>query len=195
MTAALAAERSLWLAEHVLPCEPTLRAWLQRRLPVHQDVDDVIQETYAILAALADVSHVRQPRAYVYSVAQSVVLQQLRRAQVVSIEAVAEIERVAASGEEACPERTASSRQELARIGELIDSLPDKCRQAFVLRRVEGYSQREIAQRMQISENTVEKHICKGIRVLMDSMKRDGKDVEEGRDRLGAGGARHARTR
>ncbi|MBN8769318.1 MAG: RNA polymerase sigma factor [Stenotrophomonas nitritireducens] len=195
MTAALAAERSLWLAEHVLPCEPTLRAWLQRRLPVHQDVDDVIQETYAILAALADVSHVRQPRAYVYSVAQSVVLQQLRRAQVVSIEAVAEIERVAASGEEACPERTASSRQELARIGALIDSLPDKCRQAFVLRRVEGYSQREIAQRMQISENTVEKHICKGIRVLMDSMKRDGKDVEEGRDRLGAGGARHARTR
>uniref|UniRef100_UPI00249BEEE5 RNA polymerase sigma factor n=1 Tax=Stenotrophomonas sp. PS02297 TaxID=2991423 RepID=UPI00249BEEE5 len=159
------------------------------------DVDDVIQETYANLAALADVPHARQPRAYVYSVAQSVVLQQLRRAQVVSIEAVAEIERVAASGEEACPERAASSRQELARIGALIDSLPDKCRQAFVLRRVEGYSQREIAQRMQISENTVEKHICKGIRVLMDSMKRDGKDVEEGRDRLGAGGARHARTR
>lgn len=195
MTAALAAERSLWLAEHVLPCEPTLRAWLQRRLPVHQDVDDVIQETYAILAAMADVSHVRQPRAYVYSVAQSVVLQQMRRAQVVSIEAVAEIERVATSGEEACPERAASSRQELARIGALIESLPDKCRQAFVLRRVEGYSQREIAQRMQISENTVEKHICKGIRVLMDAMKRDGKDVEEGRERLGAGGERHARTR
>ncbi len=197
MTAALAAERSLWLAEHVLPCEPTLRAWLQRRLPVHQDVDDVIQETYAILAAGGGGGGggKGQPRAYVYSVAQSVVLQQLRRAQVVSIEAVAEIERVAASGEEACPERTASSRQELARIGALIDSLPDKCRQAFVLRRVEGYSQREIAQRMQISENTVEKHICKGIRVLMDSMKRDGKDVEEGRDRLGAGGARHARTR
>ena len=84
---------------------------------------------------------------------------------------------------------------ELARIGALIDSLPDKCRQAFVLRRIEGYSQREIAQRMQISENTVEKHICKGIRVLMDSMKRDGKDADEGRERPAAGGTRHARTR
>jgi len=195
MSAALGAARALWLAEHVLPGEAALRDWLQRRLPVRQDVDDVIQETYAILAALADVSHVRQPRAYVYSVAQSVVLQQLRRAQVVSIEAVAEIERVAIGGEEACPERTASSRQELARIGALIDSLPDKCRQAFVLRRIEGYSQREIAQRMQISENTVEKHICKGIRVLMDSMKRDGKDADEGRERPAAGGTRHARTR
>jgi RNA polymerase sigma-70 factor (ECF subfamily) len=195
MTAAQAKERALWLAEHVLPCEPALRNWLQRRLSVRQDADDVIQETYAILASMADVSHVRQPRAYVYSVAQSVVLQQLRRAQVVSIEAVAEIDHVAICGDEVCPERTASSRQELARIGALIDGLPDKCREAFVLRRVEGYSQREIAQRMQISENTVEKHICKGIRVLMEAMKRDDNGTKQGRDQPDAGETWHARKR
>lgn len=195
MTAAQAKERALWLAEHVLPCEPALRNWLQRRLSVRQDADDVIQETYAILASMTDVSHVRQPRAYVYSVAQSVVLQQLRRAQVVSIEAVAEIDHVAICGDEVCPERTASSRQELARIGALIDGLPDKCREAFVLRRVEGYSQREIAQRMQISENTVEKHICKGIRVLMEAMKRDDNGTKQGRDQPDAGETWHARKR
>jgi len=195
MTADQARARAQWLAEHVLPFEPGLRDWLRRRLSVRQDVDDVIQETYAILAALADVSHIRQPRAYVYQVAQSVVLQQVRRAQVVSIEAVAEIDRLAISGDEACPERTASSRQELARIGALIEGLPDKCREAFVLRRVEGYSQREIAQRMQISENTVEKHICKGIRVLMDAMKRDGSGTEQGTETPDAGDAWHARRR
>jgi RNA polymerase sigma factor (sigma-70 family) len=195
MTPALAKERGLWLAEHVLPCEPALREWLKRKLSVRQDADDVIQETYAILAALPDVSHVRQPRAYVYSVAQSVVLQQLRRAQVVSIEAVAEIDRVAIAGEEVCPERTTSSRQQLARIGALIDGLPDKCRQAFVLRRVEGYSQREIAERMQISENTVEKHICKGIRVLMEAMKRHDDGTEQGKDQPDAGEMWHARRR
>ncbi|MGE8232782.1 MAG: RNA polymerase sigma factor, partial [Stenotrophomonas sp.] len=140
-------------------------------------------------------SHILQPKAYVYSVAHSVVLQQLRRAQVVSIEAVAEIDRVAIIGDEVSPERMASSRQELARIGALIESLPDKCRQAFVLRRVEGYSQREIAERMQISENTVEKHICKGIRVLMDSMKRDDDVMQKSSERFAAEGARHARRR
>ncbi len=195
MNASLARQRASWLAEHVLPCEPALREWLRRRLSLRQDVDDVIQETYAILAGMADVSHIQQPKAYVYSVAHSVVLQQLRRAQVVSIEAVAEIDRVAIAGDEIGPERTASSRQELARIGALIDSLPDKCRQAFVLRRVEGYSQREIAQRMQISENTVEKHICKGIRVLMDSMKRDANGVEREMERSAAEGANNARRR
>jgi len=195
MNAALARDRAGWLAEHVLPCEPGLRDWLRRRLSLRQDVDDVVQETYAILAAMADVSHIQQPRAYVYSVAHSVVLQQLRRAQVVSIEAVAEIDRVAIVGDEVCPERLASSRQELARIGALIDGLPEKCREAFVLRRVEGYSQREIAQRMQISENTVEKHICKGIRVLMDSMKRDDTGMQDDKERPAAQGARHARRR
>ncbi|HCV96446.1 putative RNA polymerase sigma factor FecI [compost metagenome] len=173
MGATLAAERALWLAEHVLPCERGLRDWLRRRMAQPQDVDDVVQETYAILAALADVSHVRQPRAYVYQVAQSVVLQQLRRAQVVSMEMVAEFDRLPITGEDASPERLASSRQELNTVTALIAQLPDKCRQAFILRRVEGFSQREIAERMQISENTVEKHVCKGIRLLMESMKQE----------------------
>lgn len=173
MSAALPPGRAAWLAKHVLPFEPELRYWLARRVPLRQDVEDVVQETYAILAGLADVSHVRQPRAYLYTVAQSVVLQQLRRAQVVSIEAMGDIEQLQLPGEDASPERQASSRQELRRVWELIGQLPDKCRQAFLLRRVEGCSQREIAERMRISENTVEKHICKGIRLLMDAMKTD----------------------
>ena len=195
MTHGMAASRALWLAEHVLPCEPGLRDWLRRRMSMRQDVDDVIQETYAILASMADVSHVRQPRAYVFQVAQSVVLQQLRRAQVVPIEAVAEIDRLDISGDDVCPERRASSHQELARVEALIASLPDKCRQAFVLRRVEGYSQREIAQRMNISENTVEKHICKGLRVLMEGVKQQSKEQAPAMASMDAGGVANARSR
>ncbi len=195
MSTALPFGRAAWLAEHVLPFEPDLRYWLARRVPLRQDVEDVVQETYAILAGLPDVSHVRQPRAYLYTVAQSVVLQQLRRAQVVSIEAMADIEQLQLPGEDASPEQRASSRQELWRVWELIGQLPDKCRQAFLLRRVEGCSQREIAERMRISENTVEKHVCKGIRLLMDAMK-----TEAGMDgtQVGARALRdrqHARRR
>ena len=184
--------RTLWLAEHVLPLEPGLRSWLRRRMPHLQDVDDVIQETYAILAGLADVSHVRQPRAYVFQVAQSVVLQQLRRAQVVPIEAMAEIDQLGLSDAEDCPERRASSHQELARVQALIESLPDICRQAFVLRRVEGCTQRVIARRMQISENTVEKHIGKALRLLMEALGRESVAGTAGDRPLPQGGG-HAR--
>jgi len=45
-----------------------------------------------------------------------------------------------------------------------IQGLPDRCRQVFTLRKVYGYSQKEIASRMNISEHTVEQHLTKAAR-------------------------------
>ncbi|WP_066096037.1 RNA polymerase sigma factor [Xanthomonas massiliensis] len=195
MSAALPSGRAAWLAESVLPHEPELRQWLGRRVPAGLDVEDVVQEAYAILAGMESVDHVQQPRAYLFTVAQSVVLQQLRRAQVVSIEAVGDIERLEIPSAAPSPERNAASHQELRRVQDLIGHLPEKCRQAFWMRRVDGYSQREIAERLHISENTVEKHVGKGIRVLMDAM-RHAPDVDRSsRDALAPGEGRHARKR
>lgn len=47
-----------------------------------------------------------------------------------------------------------------------IGQLPDKCREAFLLSRYEGLSYKEIAQQLDISVNTVEKHIGKALRLL-----------------------------
>lgn len=59
--------RARWLAESVLPHEARLRAWLARRRVVDLDVADIVQETYAVLAELASVSHIRNPRTYLFS--------------------------------------------------------------------------------------------------------------------------------
>jgi RNA polymerase sigma-70 factor (ECF subfamily) len=45
--------------------------------------------------------------------------------------------------------------QELEFLTEVIQSLPDRCRQAFTLRKVYGMAQRDIAARLGISEHTV----------------------------------------
>lgn len=166
-------DRALWLASSVLPHEPGLRMRLSRMVRARVDVDDVVQETYAILAELHDVSHIQNARAYVFSVARSVVLQQVRRAQVVSIEAVAEIDHLDIPHDELSPDRHAEAGQQLRRVGELLAGLPKRSRQAFLLRKVEGLSQREIAKRMGISENTVEKHIGKCLRQLLKAIADD----------------------
>ncbi len=165
--------RAQWLADRILPHEPALRRWLQARLPQGLEPDDIVQETYSLLAGLADVSHILNPGAYLFTAAQSVVLQQIRRARIVSFETVAELERLDMERDEFDPERHALAGEELRRIASLILALPEKCRHAFVLRRVYGLSQREIAAKMGVSENTVEKHICKGLRMLMEQMKHD----------------------
>lgn len=64
---------------------------------------------------------------------------------------------------------------ELQRVTDAIDAMPPQTRRAFWMRRVEGMSQRQVAQALNLSENTVEKHIMRGIRLLMDQFGRGGK--------------------
>ena len=47
-----------------------------------------------------------------------------------------------------------------------IQTLPQKCRKAFILNYVNEFSYKEIASEMNISVKTVEKHIGKALRVL-----------------------------
>lgn len=167
-------QRTIWLVRNALPHEPALRAWLARRPLAGLEVDDIVQETYAILAALESVDHILNGRTYMFEVAKSVVLRSLRRSRIVAFEALAEAEALEPPSDEPSPETVAADRQELSRIAALIAGLPAKCREAFTLRKVHGLSQREVARRMGVSENTVEKHIGKGIGVLMNALGRGG---------------------
>ena len=57
-------DRAQWLATYIMPIEPESRGWLRRVAPAGLEVDDVIQEAYKIMAGLADVSRIGNPRAY-----------------------------------------------------------------------------------------------------------------------------------
>jgi RNA polymerase sigma factor (sigma-70 family) len=167
-------DRASWLAEHVLPHERGLRAWLAQRRVVDLDVDDIVQETYAVLAELKSVEHIRNPRTYLFSVAHSIILQHVRRQRIVSIEAMADLDQLGIYSDEPTPEEALAEFQELRGMAQLIAGLPGKCREAFTLRKVEGLSQRDIAGRMRISESTVEKHIGRALKLLMSAMRGAG---------------------
>jgi RNA polymerase sigma factor (sigma-70 family) len=164
-------ERAIWLADHVLPFESGLRAWLARRRVVDLEIDDIVQEAYAVLSELNSVAHIRNPRNYLYTVAQSIILQHVRHERVVSIEAMADIDRLVIYSEELSPEEALSHFQDLRRMAQSIAALPNRCREAFTLRRVHGLAQRDVARQMRISEATVEKHIGRAIKLLMTAMK------------------------
>lgn len=167
-------ERTLWFLRNMLPHESALRGWLARGAPAGVDPDDVIQEAYAILAELESVEGIRHPRAYLFQVARSIVVRHVRRARIVSIQTVEDLERLEHPDAAATPERLAIDRDELRQLAQAIAAMPAKTREAFVLRRVKGLPQREIAARMRISENTVETHISRGVLFLIDWFGRSG---------------------
>ncbi len=59
------------------------------------------------------------------------------------------------------------SGHEFGHFCQAVRQLPLQCRKVFVLKKVYGYSQREIAEQLQISESTVEKHIAAGLKSCM----------------------------
>jgi RNA polymerase sigma-70 factor (ECF subfamily) len=171
--------RALWLSRHVLPHEPALRRWLYRTSSNRTEVDDLVQETYGVLAALDSVDHIRDVRAYLFTTARSLLLQQVRRARIVEIESLAEIEQLRIPDGDTGPEQFLANHQLLQQLATALAALPEKCRQAFVFRKIHGLSQKEIAQRMGVSENTVEKHIGLGLRRLMQAMGAAATDVSQ----------------
>jgi RNA polymerase sigma factor (sigma-70 family) len=177
MTTAVSDGRAAWLARNVLPHEPSLRAWLSRRRVFDLEIDDIVQETYAKLAALQTVELIREPRSYMFQTANSVVLSHLRRSRIVSISAAADLDQFGIATTEPGPDQRLEYRDELQELISALASLPKPCRDAFTLRRVACLSQKETAKHLGVSEKTVEKYMAKSVRLLMDIFGRGGKSA------------------
>jgi RNA polymerase sigma-70 factor (ECF subfamily) len=167
-------ERARWLSTHVLPHEPALRRWLlSRRLP-GVDVDDVVQETYTRLIQVESLQDVRNPKAYFFQSAWSVLLNMVRREKVVALQAMADIDGLGVQADLPSPEQEAADRDELQRLAEAIAALPAKAGEVFRLRRVHGLSQKQVASRLGLAESTVEKHMHRGLVLLLEGFMRGG---------------------
>jgi RNA polymerase sigma-70 factor (ECF subfamily) len=169
-----------WVASHILPLEPELRGWLRAhaRTVTRADADDLIQEAYARLWT-ANLQAVRQPRAYFYATVRNLLAERARRARIVPMERMGELEALRILSEEPGPERHASARQELERLLQAVSALPAQCRRAFELAKFESLSQRQIAAAMGIAEKTVEKHLAKALLRVGRAMRDTDGDAGE----------------
>lgn len=170
-----------WVGSHVLPHEAAVRAWLKRWTGRHQDIDDVIQEAYCRLAAMEDITHVGNGRAYLFQTTRNIVLEQVRRSKIVHIDNVTDIGAVTIVDEAPPMDRVVGGARELQRVEQLIEGLPVKCRRVFVLRRIHGESQREIARMLGITEAAVEKQAARGLKLIMNGLEGDERvEMSEG---------------
>ncbi len=164
------AEIVAFVGGQVLPHEADVRAWLRRSGSSAADIDDVIQETYCRLAALDSIVHIVSGRAYFFRTARNIAIEKIRRARIVRIDSVTEIDALNVVDEEPSPERVVAGRRELGRVQQLIEGLPERCRQVFTLRRIHGLSQRETARKLGVTENVVEMQSARGLRLILRAL-------------------------
>jgi RNA polymerase sigma factor (sigma-70 family) len=172
-------ERARWFDRNILPHEASLCSWLRRRRLEPHEIDDVVQEAYSILASREKLDDLLLPKAYLFRIAHSLVVRDARRARIVPFEPIENVEELDEAVDPFSPERITIAREELRRLAAVIQTMPSRVRTAFVMRRVQGLSQREIAERMDISESTVEKHIAKGLTLVIERFRNSGNDAPE----------------
>ena len=126
--------------------------------------EDVVQECFATLwekleAGLA----VANRRAYLYMTVRNRCLDQLRR-KGMQTESLKPYDTYGIIDDDDARERS----QIEARLWTAIDSLPEKCREVFLMSKRDGLKYEEIATELGISENTVRNQISKALKVLKD---------------------------
>lgn len=131
------------------------------------EIEDIVQETYVRVSQYERVASIRHPRSFLYRTARNLALDHIKRVESRATGWSDEEEEhgdgdVLQAGLDVYDELAA--KQEFEIFCAAVQQLPLQCRRVFVLRKVYGYSQKEIARALDIGESTVEKHIAYGIK-------------------------------
>jgi RNA polymerase sigma factor (sigma-70 family) len=159
-----------WFVREVLPLEAVLMQFLRRNWRNKSEIADLRQEVYARVFEAARHEIPRLAKPFLFATARNLLINRVRQEHVVSIEAVADLDALNIPKDEPGPDRSAIARDELRRLQAALDDLPPRCREAVILRQVDGLTRREIASRMGIAEKTVKRHLADGVRVLADHL-------------------------
>lgn len=152
--------------------KPNIRR-LVARIVKPQDIEDILQETYIRVFAASEKIEIVNQKSFMLKTAQNLAYNSLTTAYHRRVQ----LEDFSSSHIELLTEDLESqweSNERFLGFCKAVRTLPVQCRRAFILSKVYGLSQQEIAASLEISESTVEKHIAKGLRLCRESMLRMG---------------------
>jgi RNA polymerase sigma factor (sigma-70 family) len=167
-------DQARWFDEEIKPHEPALRAYLKSRFSDVHDVDDLVQESFLRVLEARKHGPIASAKAYLFATARNAALTILRRPHIFSDQAVTDFPALCVMEEGMDVAERASINQEVALLLDAIDSLPNRCREIFILRKLKGVSQKEIAARLGISDQTVQVQVSRGIKKCGDYLRQQG---------------------
>ncbi len=163
-----AVDRTLdeWFAEEILVHEEILMRYLRRNWSNRDEAFDIRQDAYVRVYEAASDSRPVSPKAFLFATARNLMADRIRRDRVVSIEVMGDLESLNVSMDEPEPPEKAGVWQELKLLALAFDALPPRCREVVWLNKVEELTYQQVAERLGVTQKTVEKQMTKGVRRL-----------------------------
>lgn len=158
----------VWFLREVLPLEAVLTQYLRNNWRNRAEVADLLQDVYVRVYEAASEQRPSSTKSFVFTTARNLMLNRIRRDKIIPIETVDDLDALGLAADTPSPETQSAAREELRRVQQALDRMPDRSREAFILYHIDGLSQTEIALRMNIAEGTVRWHLKTGLEALAD---------------------------
>lgn len=162
------------LTRLLLAERPSILRLAQRIVGTPPAAEDVTQSLWFRVQRVEDDPPILNKRAYLYRLTTNLATDHARATR--RHEALFSPGDVpaTASSDQPSVERHMLDRERLARLEAALEELPMRCRQVFVLRRIEGLTPGEVAVRLGITVNAVAKHVRIAVRHCHARMQDDG---------------------
>jgi len=177
-------DNTQWFADEVQPHGTSLKRYLQRSFPTVRDVDDLVQESFLrvwrrqLTRPISEVtgSVTASVKSFLFQVGRRLAIDAVRRDRASPIDAavVTDFAPSFVTDDQANSRDAACSQQEFELLLDAIDTLPARCREVVVLRKLRGKSLAETAVALGISQETVQVHTRRGLQKIQESLRRSG---------------------
>jgi RNA polymerase sigma factor (sigma-70 family) len=165
--------------EFYLTRRDAIGRFLLARLGGADEAEDVLQDLYLHLRRVEPSDDLRDPAAYVFRMALNLARDRRRAQSRAGVRDARWIEtRYEMAGcepilDQPSAEAVYGARQRLAAVERALDELSPRCRRVFLLHKFEGFSHRDVAERLGIARSTVEKHMNTALKHLIRRLGRD----------------------
>ncbi|MCI2283998.1 sigma-70 family RNA polymerase sigma factor [Colwellia sp. MSW7] len=132
------------------------------------EVEDIAQDAYVKTFQISsDNKLIKYPKAFIYKIARNLAHDFNKKSEVkLSDNAVDESDYEISDTDETFQQML--TNDEFGRFCEVVRHLPIQCRKVFVMRKIYGFTQKEIAKELNLSQFTVENHTVNGMRKCND---------------------------
>lgn len=150
--------------------ESVLKQYIMRFLVNPQDVEDALQETLLRSWESESRQQIHFPKSFLFRVARNIALSEISRKTRQMTFYIGDISEFDVIDSEPSPESGIDLDEKMRSLSSVIASLPPQCQRVFIMRKVYGFSHKEIARRLKISPRTVEQHLTKGLKRCQASL-------------------------
>lgn len=148
-----------------------LIGYLRRNLKTIEDAHDLAQDVYVRIAGHKRPADVRSLKSFTFTIARNLLIDRSRRCETVLTSLCVPVDNVALPPAQNDPGVELEAEQCLDHLNAAFTDLRPACRTAFLLNRVDGYTYRTIAKKMDVSVSMIEKYIGTALEALRQGAK------------------------